>query len=322
VEEQPPEVVYVHGPEPEPVRQLELLDAEEPFVQLGVRWVARRWVERASEGDVGDIFERVWTEILPGVVYPGPADPGDHPSVHAMRTLIWRSIWEAEIHSRERQRAAESGSPADASDGRVAATDPNVAEPQAAAVPPVAAVPVAAAPPVAAQTRSTAAPRPAAVTLPAAVPLPATLVSLGAIEAKPAAPEQVEALTSEWPTPGRFVRVDDELAELGIECLAVRALGSVVVRAVQREGGTANQAQARVRRLMTNAPLCIAYAKLIEQSQWNAASVHELRAGQLVWCPPIQTKPLLDRRRPQVTLDQRPWSDGSPRLEPPPKIWT
>ena len=306
-QEQAPEVVYVHAPEPEPVRQLELLDVETPLFEFAVKCAAMRWIERSNGGSVAELFDRVWAEVLPGVVYPGPAHPGDHPSVHAMRSLIWRSIWAAGLEWAEKQSATESASPSPAA--ATGASDGPSIEAPAAAKPSV-----AAAPPAAARARPHGART-------ATLPVPAAVATLGVIEAKPVVQEKVAALTSEWPTPGRFVRLDGELAERGLECVAVRALGSVVVRAVQREGGTPEKAQARVRELMMNTPLCIAYAKMIEQSQWNAASVHELRAGQLVWCPPIQTKPLLDRRRPKLIPDPRPWSDGSPRIEPPPTIW-
>ena len=134
-------------------------------------------------------------------------------------------------------------------------------------------------------------------------------------------PAKIDALMSERPTPGRFYRVDDELAEAGIEQLATLAVASATLEVAQRKGWTAEKAMARARKLLENTLLCSNYLDLIEQSQWNVERAMPLRAGQVVWLPPIHTASLLDRRQPNACLDPPPWSDGSSRLEPPPAIW-
>ena len=142
------------------------------------------------------------------------------------------------------------------------------------------------------------------------------------VEAKPLAPEKLAELTSEWPAPGRFCRLDAQHVELGVESVATQAIAAAVLQAAQREGWTAEKATERARKMMENAQLCSDYTSLLEQSRWNAERLPNLRVGQLVWCPPITTRPLLDRtRKPKARLDQRPWSDGSSRLEPPPSVW-
>jgi len=60
------------------------------------------------------------------------------------------------------------------------------------------------------------------------------------------------------------------------------------------------------------------YADLIRQSKWNVERTDPLRAGTLLWLPPLRRSGLLDRPRlRRVALDPSPWPDGSRKLEPP-----
>jgi hypothetical protein len=284
-----PQVVYVPAPEPEPVRQLEVVAPYKPLAKLQAMSAIFRLLETSPSASVTAMKQVAWEELLPGVAYPGGPQPGDHPSVTLTHRLIWDAISTVADELAREQRAAGEQAAATGSESPATATPP-VERPA---------------------TTIVAMPKPSAVAQQPA-----------AAEQKQLAPDKVAELTSEWPTPGRFCRLDAEHVELGIEHVATQAMAAVVLKAAQREGWTADKAAERARRTMENARVCSDYTKLIEQSQWNAERLHDLRVGQLVWCPPIKTRSLLDRsRQPKAALEQRPWSDGSSRLEPPPTIW-
>ena len=62
------------------------------------------------------------------------------------------------------------------------------------------------------------------------------------------------------------------------------------------------------------------YKGLLQQSKWNAGRLYPLRAGTVLWLPPITTPAVRGRgREPKIAFDPSPWPDGSSRMEPPPQ---
>lgn len=130
-------------------------------------------------------------------------------------------------------------------------------------------------------------------------------------------PSSLLALTRESPTPGYFYEVRDGDELLGDDGLAAIALRSAVIEAATDKRWPADKIEARAAKLAGKAEARTLYADLIRQSKWNAERTDPLRAGSLLWLPPLRRLGLLDRSRlRQVALDPSPWPDGSSKLEP------
>ena len=131
-------------------------------------------------------------------------------------------------------------------------------------------------------------------------------------------PHGLSALTRDLPTPGYFYVACDGDELLGDDGLAATALRSAVIEAAECKRWPADKIEARAAKLAGKVAARTLYADLIRQSKWNVERTDPLRAGTLLWLPPLRRSGLLDRPRlRRVALDPSPWPDGSRKLEPP-----
>lgn len=322
-----PQIVYVPAPAPElpPIRQLELVVPESREDVERVLESARFWLSLAPT-QPDHMFERsVWHDTWQGVRYPGPPHDGDHPSVGQARCLIRFALTlartelqikletegpmdpEQELEERSakwteafrRMGFGLGAEPANEAPAEVVRDEPRA---------PIMPVELADEPYWAADVED--------------VEHQPAVAQVEMVERAPVISPEVEALVAERPTPGYFYRVDEEIAELGLEHLATQSIASVALEFAHRKGWSAEKAMSRARKLLENPSLCESYGEIIVSSKWNEPRVWPLQVGTLVWLPPLRVAVLFDRsRQPKATLDPRPWDDGSSRLEPPPVAW-
>jgi hypothetical protein len=130
-----------------------------------------------------------------------------------------------------------------------------------------------------------------------------------------------EELTCEVPRPGHFFRTRDGDQLLGDGGIATGALLVEAMITGCDRGWDRHTVETHAADLAANPQARATYAALIRQSEWNATRLEPLVEDTLLWLPPLKPLPLGDpNQQLHIAVDPLPWSDGSPRLEPPPQL--